>query len=379
MRPTHEASVTHGARTPDLPPPHAGGVWTLAGDRLIIVSAEGPATILVPTERVRLLAVDLPLPNRARRLAALPFAIEDQVAEPIDSLHLALGARLDPAESPNRYLVGIVRADIMAAWVALAEAQGLAGAPMVPDVLLLPRPAEGWAVEVRDGRALVLAADGTGFAMPAALLGAAWETAGRPRIHNLGEPLEGALQGHGATPDLRDPAARIDVATAELDLRQGMFAAKREGLSNGWRRLGWILAIGAAAHIVIAGADALMLRAIADRRAADTRALVALAAPGTDLTGDLKATVTDLLPTGGTQAPDRFVPLLARVSSALTPLSGSISVRAVRYEGSVLTLDCAPGAPDLAARIAEALKAGRVQGQVTASPDGSIRITARAA
>jgi general secretion pathway protein L len=158
-----------------------------------------------------------------------------------------------------------------------------------------------------------------------------------------------------------------------------MFAAKREGLSNGWRRLGWILAIGAAAHIVIAGADALMLRAIADRRAADTRALVALAAPGTDLTGDLKATVTDLLPTGGGQAPDRFVPLLARVSSALTPLSGSISVRAVRYEGSVLTLDCAPGAPDLAARIAEALKAGRVQGQATASPDGSIRITARPA
>lgn len=379
MRPTHEASVTHGARTPDLPPPHAGGVWTLAGDRLIIVSAEGPATILVPTERVRLLAVDLPLPNRARRLAALPFAIEDQVAEPIDSLHLALGARVDPAGAPNRYLIGVVRAEIMAAWAALAEEQGMAGAPMVPDVLLLPRSAEGWTVEVRDGRALVLAADGTGFALPAALLGSAWEAAGRPRIHNVGEPLDGALEAHASTPDLRDLAARIDVAAAELDLRQGMFAARRERLPNGWRRLGWILAIGAAAHIVIAGADALMLRSIADRRAADTRALVAVAAPGTDLTGDLKATVTDLLPTTGAQAPDRFVPLLARVSSALTPLSGSIAVRGIRYEGSVLTLDCAPGAPDLAARIAEALKAGRIQGQATASPDGSIHITASAA
>lgn len=379
MRPTHEASVTRGARTPDLPPPHAGGVWTLAGDRLIIVSAEGPATILVPTERVRLLAIDLPLPNRARRLAALPFAIEDQVAEPVESLHLALGARVDPAASPNRYLVGVVRAEIMAQWAALAEAQGLAGASMVPDVLLLPRPAEGWAVELRDGRALVLAADGTGFAVPAALLGSTWEAAGRPRIHALGEPLDSTLPVGISTPDLRDIDAKIDIATAELDLRQGAFAARRERLSNGWRRLGWILAIGGAAHVLIAGGDALMLRSIADRRAAETRALVAVSAPGTDLTGDLKGTVTDLLPTGATQAPDRFVPLLARVSAALNPLAGSIAVRAVRYEGSVLTLDCEPGAPDLAARIAEALKAGRIQGQATASPDGSVRITARAA
>lgn len=379
MRPTHEASVTHGARTPDLPPPHAGGVWTLAGDRLIIVSAEGPATILVPTERVRLLAVDLPLPNRARRLAALPFAIEDQVAEPIESLHLALGARTTPAEAPHRYLVGVVRAETMAEWVALAEANGLGAAPMVPDVLLLPRPVEGWAVEVRDGRALVLAADGTGFALPAALLDSAWEAAGRPRIHHLGEPLGGDIEAHATTPDLRDDDARAEVAVAELDLRQGLFAARRERGSSGWRRLGWILGIGAAAHVLIAGGDALMLRIIADRRAAETRALVSVAAPGTDLTGDLKAKVTDLLPTGSARVPDRFVPLLARVSTALTPLAGSIAVRAVRYEGSVLTMECDPGAPDLAARIAEALRAGRIQGQATASPDGSIRITASAA
>lgn len=371
--------MTRGARTPDLPPPHAGGVWTLAGDRLIIVSAEGPATILVPTERVRMLAVDLPLPNRARRLAALPFAIEDQVAEPLESLHLALGARTDPAEAPNRYLVGVVRAETMAEWVALAEAHGLGGAPMVPDVLLLPRPVEGWAVESRDGRALVLAADGTGFAMPAALLGSAWESAGRPRIHTIGEPLGGAFPADATTPDLRDAQARSDVAVAELDLRQGAFAARRERVSTGWRRLGWILGIGAAAHVAIAGGDALMLRVIAERRAAGTRALVAIAAPGTDLTGDLKTTVTDLLPTGATRAPDRFVPLLARVSAALNPLAGSIAVRAVRYEGSVLTLDCDPGAPDLTARISDALKAARVAGQATASPDGSIRITASAA
>ena len=99
MRPAHEAIVTAGSSAmgaPDLEAPRADGVWTLAGDRLIIVDASGPATILVPTEQVRLLAVDLPLANHAKRLAALPFAIEDKIAEPLENVHIALGKELSP-------------------------------------------------------------------------------------------------------------------------------------------------------------------------------------------------------------------------------------------------------------------------------------------
>ncbi|WP_394652783.1 type II secretion system protein GspL, partial [uncultured Sphingomonas sp.] len=80
------------------------GVWTLTGEALAVSDADGPATVLVPNEAVRLLAVDLPLPTRAKRLAALPFAVEELIAEPIDSVHLALGIEL----SPKRYLVGVV-------------------------------------------------------------------------------------------------------------------------------------------------------------------------------------------------------------------------------------------------------------------------------
>ncbi|PVX30460.1 type II secretion system protein GspL [Sphingomonas pokkalii] len=371
--------MTHGVRSPDLPSPHAAGLWTLAGDRLIIVDEDGPATIVVPTERVRLLAVDLPLPNRAKRLAALPFAIEDQVAEPIDSLHLALGAKLNPEDAPARYLVGAVRRETMAGWVALAESQGLGAAPMVPDALLLPRPAEGWSVEIRDGRALVRAADGAGFALPLPLLPAAWEAAGRPLVHRLADPLPDPMPAQAAAADTRPAAARAKAAAAELDLRQGAYAARGGRIGNGWRRLGWIVAIGAAAHVAIAGGDAVLLSIIAKRRASETRELVAIAAPGADLSGDFKGRVTDLLPAGSSAPPDRFVPLLARVSAGLSPLAGSISVQAIRFEGTVMTLDCAAGAPDLAARIAAALRAARIRGQATASPDGTIRITANAA
>lgn len=369
--------MTHGVRSPEPPSPHAAGLWTLAGDRLIIVDADGPATILVPTERVRLLAVDLPLPNRARRLAALPFAIEDQVAEPIDVLHLALGGKLDPLEAPARYLVGAVRDETMADWVRLAESQGLGDAAMVPDALLLPRPGEGWTVEIREGRALVLAADGTGFALPAPLLQAAWEAAGCPRLYHLGEPVGAEMPVQATSPDPRTLQARAAIAEAELDLRQGAYAVRRPRSSGALRRLGWIVALGALAHVAIAGADALMLSIIAKRRAAETRELVAIAAPGIDLSGDFQARVTDLLPSA-TGAPDRFVPLLARLSAALSPMAGSLSTQAIRFEGNVLTIDCAASAPDMATRIAAALRGANIKGQATASPAGTIRITASA-
>lgn len=374
MRPSHEANVTDSGRAigaPDAPEPLAAGIWTLAGDRLIIAERGGPATMLVPTEQVRLLGVDLPLPSRAKRLEALPFAIEDQIAEPIESVHLALGAEI----APKRYLVGVVRHDVMAGWVDAAEEAGLGHAAMVPDALALPRPAEGeWAVELGADRAIVRAGDGTGFAVPPAMLQAVWQAADRPAARSYGTPLPAEMMAGGST--IAPAALSERLLAPALDLRQGRYARRRAALPSVWRRLGWIVALGAAAHVVIATADTLMLRRIADRREADARAVVALAAPGANLGGDLAARVADLLPTGSSAPPDAFLPLLTRVSAALGPLSGALTIRAINYQANALTIDLDGTDPGLAGRIDAALRASRVQASVTRSPDGSIRITA---
>jgi general secretion pathway protein L len=349
-------------------------VWTLAGGRLIIAEPGGPATVLVPTEQVRLLAVDLPLSTRAKRLEALPFAIEDQIAEPIDSLHVALGAEI----APKRYLVAVVRHGVMAAWVDVAEEAGLGEAAMVPDALALPPPGEGqWAVDLGSERAVVRTADGAGFAVPAPLLHAAWEAAGKPPAIGYGAPLpadmllaDGEMAPQPLASRLLNPA---------LDLRQGLYARRRAAFPNVWRRLGWIVALGAAAHIVIAAADTLMLRAIADRRAEETRTVAALAAPGVNLSGDFAASLADLLPSGSSAAPDLFLPLLTRVSGALGPLAGGMTVRGIGFQVNTLTMDVEGSDAGLVGRIDAALRAARVAGQVTQSPDGAIRITARAA
>lgn len=361
---------------PDPSEPLAAGVWTLAGDRLIIAARDWPATILVPTGQVRLLAVDLPLPSHARRVAALPFAVEDRIAEPIDSVHLALGEQL----SSGRYLVGVVRHDVMARWVALADEAGVGHAAMVPDVLTMPRPAEGWAVSQSGGRAAVREAEGTGFEVPAALLRPAWEAAGRPDIISYGEMLPDDMQKAASA---LDPAAfgpAAGAAVAALNLRQGPYAVRKVAGSNLWRKFAWVAAIGAAAHILIALGDTLMLRNIANLRENEARAAASLAAPGVALGDDLANSITGMLPSGGAQVPQLFLPLVTRVSGALGPLAGSFAVRAMTFQGRLLTLDL-EASPDatLAARIEAALKANGVGAQVVRSPEGTIRITASAA
>ncbi|MEG3179687.1 type II secretion system protein GspL [Sphingomonas sp. LT1P40] len=351
---------------------HAGGVWTLAGGRLIIAEPDGPATVLVPSESVLLLAVDLPLASRAKRLGALPFAIEDRIADPIDAVHIALGAEL----SPKRYLVAVVRHERMADWVEAAEVAGLGHAALVPDALALPVPEDGeWSAESFDGRVLVRSGDGTGFALPSALIGSAWESAGQPRIWNIGAAPIGELPQAPRAAGGGGLAERL--LMPPLDLRQGAYAARR-ARGGGWlKRFALVAAAGIVAHVVISAADTVMLRAIAERRAADVRSAVAQAAPGANLSGDLRTNVADMLPVGGA-AGSAFVPLITRTSRALAPLSSAVTARAMRFEGNALVLELDPGEAGLADRVREAMRASGVAADVVASADGAIRVTVRA-
>ncbi len=349
------------------------GVWSLTGEALVASDADGPATVLVPSEAVRLLAVDLPLPTRAKRIAALPFAVEELIAEPVDSVHLALGMEL----SPRRYLVGVVRHDRMAEWIARVTAERLNHAALVPDALALPVPGAGeWAVELGETRALVRAGDGTGFAIPAPLLRTAWEAAGKPRTIAYGTALPADMAG-GADALALDPLARRLLAPP-LDLRQGIYAVRRVGLPSFWRRIATVAVLGLLAHVVIAALDTLALRGIADDRVAETRALVAARAPGTTLPEDgLAVAVADLLPQpggGGGGGANPFLSAATRLSGALAPLGTALAVRAMRTEGTSLIVDLDSGDPAFAGRVRAALQSGGIDAAV-APIDGGVRIT----
>jgi general secretion pathway protein L len=313
----------------DLSAP-TGGIWTLAGG--VAVALEhwdvGPAIVLVPTEKVLLLAVDLPLASRAQRLTALPFAIEDRIADQIDLVHVALGTEV----APRTYLAGAVRHAVMHDWIATLDAAGLAHAAIVPDALLLPAPPTGsWAVEAADGRIIVRTDSGAGFAVPVERFVAVWTASGALPCVIHGAPLPFDLPMSSVA--LADMASRRSLAPG-LDLRQGRYAAPARPVPAALRRLGIIVAAGLLAHTAIAAADTIKLRGVAAERRSTAEALVRQMLPGTPLTADLDRLLPDAAARSG-----RFLPLLVRASAALGPIGGLTLTRLGFAEGDgALTL-----------------------------------------
>ena len=279
---------------------NASGIWSIDGDRLSHIESfdVGPAVVLVPTEDVTILIADLPINGRAKQLAALPFAIEDRIAQPIEDVHVALGVSV----APQRFVAGAMRHATMAAWTLRLIDAGLDRAALVPDALALPVPGEGsWAVDLAAGRALVRAADGTGLALPIALLEHAWRAAGEPRCIAYGDALPAVFGAPEVAMERAPLAARL-LAPA-LNLRQGRYAAPRAAFNPLWRRIALVAAIGAGAHAAIAAADTLALSRIAADHVANARTLVAAQAPGIALGDDLAASMAEIMPasTGRTE------------------------------------------------------------------------------
>jgi general secretion pathway protein L len=90
------------------------------GDRAVIV--------LVPAGDTSTLTVDLPA-RGARLRAALPFALEEHVAEEIEQLHFAPGKRF----SNGRLPVAVVAHEKMLDWLGRLDAAGIRPAQIVPE------------------------------------------------------------------------------------------------------------------------------------------------------------------------------------------------------------------------------------------------------
>ena len=185
----------------------------------------------LPGELALLLRVPLPLASHRQRQAAVAYAVEDLIAEPLEAVHVALGPELGPGE----YLVAVVGRAEMEVWAPQAKK---AGQRLVPDVLALPIPPEGsWSVREIAGRVLVRRPDGTGFVTRIDSFEAFWRIGSAPQIVLYGGNLPETVPA-GATGLL--PAAATDT-TARFDLLQGPYA--RNGTA--WRRVGLRLAAAA--------------------------------------------------------------------------------------------------------------------------------------
>ncbi len=119
------------------------------------------AVVLVPGEEVLLTTVSVPTQKRQRVLKAVPYALEEHLAEDVEQLHFALGERREGGEFP----VAVVARARMSAWLGSLQAAGILPLALVPEVLALPRGEQACSLMVDAARVLVRSATSQGFAV----------------------------------------------------------------------------------------------------------------------------------------------------------------------------------------------------------------------
>jgi len=85
--------------------------------------------VLVPATTVLTTTVDIPIRGGSRLQAALPFALEEQLADDVEDLHFAAGARRDSGLLP----VAVVAHSQIMEWLRRLSDAGITASRMVPE------------------------------------------------------------------------------------------------------------------------------------------------------------------------------------------------------------------------------------------------------
>jgi len=98
-------------------------------EQAAIEAGSRPVIVLVPATDVLTTTVDVPIRGGARLRAALPFALEEHLAEDIDSLHFASGTRRESGHLP----VAVVARDKMDEWIAALGEAGISASQIIAE------------------------------------------------------------------------------------------------------------------------------------------------------------------------------------------------------------------------------------------------------
>lgn len=319
---------------------------------------QGVPVILVPSENVALFSVHLPMKSRRQRLQALPFAVEERIAQPLDRVHIVLADRAGEPRGGTGAIAAVVSHAKMKEWRALAEAAGITHCRMIPDCLALPVVGpDTWTVAALPDRAVIRTGDGLGFATRSANLAAFWEAAGKPAL---------ALHD-GSLPDQLSRAVTVPMADQiqtdkpVLDLCQGVHAGQGGAVDRRAGILAGITGVAAGLFLALMVVDVMALRAIAADREDALRAQIASMNGNRPVPGDLARAASDLLPSSGDAG--TFLPILTKVAKALPSDFGGFSMRSASFDDTTGTLTMEIEAEDLAAlqRVEAALSEAGLQ------------------
>lgn len=117
--------------------------------------------LYAPAQDVRLLTAAVPAKQASKAVLAVPYALEDQFAEDVETLHFAIAGS---AQANGEWPVAVVSAQHMRDWLAPFNARGLVPEALIPETLALPWREDGrWTVLAEPGHLTVRTGPTAGF------------------------------------------------------------------------------------------------------------------------------------------------------------------------------------------------------------------------
>jgi general secretion pathway protein L len=310
--------------------------------------------VLVPSEHVVLLDADALSTRRAQLVKAVPFALEDQLASPVEDLHFALPEHIAGGRIP----VAVVARTTLREWIDALSAQGIRADVMIPETLAFAANDDGATLMIEPQRALLRwgAARAVACDPPALAQWLAVVAAPAAQVFDFRQAPRQALPVAVSTYHERQPDALAFFATQlprepAFNLLQGEFAPSHRHLpaQQLWGRAALLAGVAVVLALVFAAGDWLRLSRESDRLEAEQRAALRASLPDlANVAGDPRQLMDSALTrmrggAGGTgllALLDRIGPILASTTR--------VSLRGIEYRNATLELGLrAPDVPAL--------------------------------
>ncbi len=328
-------------------------------------SLEGVRLIgLIPGDEALFCFADIPAKQARFIRQALPFAVEEQLAQDVDSVHLALGD-----QDANGYRVAAIDRQRMAYWLDVFSGwDNVELEAIYPDAALLPLQSHDWAICLGGEFALIASSRGEWMTMRIENLPMFAQTLALPPEDEVVAEVQVVIYGSddafGASEELVSSlvaAPRLTVdrevmeggaiellsrshyqhAATAINLCQGPYAA---GQSEGGPLRAWrpAIAVAAAWFVLLTGSQVAL--GYYHQQQADAAATQAMAIYHETFPNDRRATPRNLrrmveaqLRVAGEQGGDAgFIPLMKQTGQEYTQLPGNQAVRfnSINYSSS---------------------------------------------
>ncbi len=351
--------------------------------------------VLAPASDVLLTDAEVPVKSGTRYQQIVPFALEEQLAEDIESLHFAVGKRAGDA---TRVPVAVVSRALIDGWLNHLREAGIAPECLYADSSLVPEN-PGQAVLVLSGDSVILrAADKPPVTLPLTALAEALELlrpepalaaqfGGRGLVVYAGEA---EWQQYGATIEaVRGEFEGLSVqllpdgplglfaqslpGTAAINLLQGTYApaSPLSGGFKAWRVAAAMLVGLLVLHGIGSAAQLMMLKRTERRLDASIGETFEQAMPGEHNSSNARRRMEARMASlQGSTDSSGLLAMLSAVAQARSGASGT-AVQALSYRQGMLELQVtAPGAAALD-HISQQLRTGGWQADLTSGTSSS--------